>query len=138
MIQDAHPLRSGVPDGYEALYRIEVTAGSSSWLVNVDRLPSGFSGAGVAGNERQVRTGVGLGTITFPPGTKVRGAVGCYSCPNNTLANQRQVFVTDIDEAAGNAKLVLATPAGAAGDPADPTASANDSWIFVKLSLETV
>lgn len=140
MIQDASPVRDGVPDSYLAHYRIEVLVAATTWNVNLERLPSGFTGAGISPNPQQVRTGVGLGTIRFPAGFKVRMAKAGYSAPDNTLANQRQVYVTDIDEAAGTALIVVATVAGAASEPRDPTAlpAPNDSWIWVDLTLETV
>lgn len=140
MIQDASPVRDGVPDSYLAHYRIEVLVAATTWNVNLERFPSGFTGAGVAPNPQQVRTGVGLGTIRFPAGMKVRMANAGYSAPDNVLANQRQAFVSDIDEAAGTALIVIATAAGVASDPVAPTAAPapNDSWIWVDLTLEAV
>lgn len=141
MIQDAHPLRSGTPDGYDALYRIEVLVNNTTWNVNRDRLPSGFTGANVSPNPEQVRTGPGLGTITFPSGMKVRHAVASVSGPAGVdAAGQRQAFVTDIDETAGTARIVITTAPGVISDPVNPTAAPapNDSWIMVRLTLETV
>lgn len=141
MIQDASIIRDGVPDSYKAYYRIEVLAVTGPWNLNKDRVPSGFNGAGAVAGGFDVRTGVGLGAITFPAGFKVRCAKAGYSSPAAVnAANQRQVFVSDIDEAAGTAALVVTTAAGVISDPLAPTAlpAPNDSWIWVELTLETV
>jgi hypothetical protein len=140
MIADAHPMRSGVPDCYRALYRIEVLVAATTWNVNLERFPSGFTGANVAAAPQQVRTGAGLGTITFPAGMRVRGANANYSPPSNADASQRTVHVCDIDETLGTALLVLKDDTGAIADPVAPTAlpAPNDSWILVELTLETV
>lgn len=142
MIQDASPVRDGVPDSYKAYYRFEVLALAGPWNLNRDRLPSGFAGAGTGPADGvNGRTGVGLGAFTFPAGMKVRMAKAGYSSPAAVnAANQRQVFVSDIDEAAGTGAFVVTTSAGVISEPLAPTAlpAPNDSWIWVELTLETV
>lgn len=139
MIQDAHPLRSGSPDGYMVLYKIECLAPTGPWNIVTERMPSGFSGT--SATSFNVRAATGLGLIRFPPGFRVRGAKGSFSAPDNAIANMRNVFVTDVDEVAGTAAIGLAANNGAAfADPPAPTAAPapNDSIIFVELDLETV
>lgn len=142
MIQDASPVRDGVPDSYRAYYRIEVQAAAGPWNLNLERLPSGFSGNGTGpANGVNVRTGVGLGAIRFPSGMKVRMAHASVSSPTGVdAAGQRQAFVTDIDDVNGTALVVVTTAPGVISDPVAPTAlpALNDSWILVELTLETV
>ncbi|MET0414114.1 MAG: hypothetical protein ABW217_22585, partial [Polyangiaceae bacterium] len=72
MIQDAHPVRSGVPDCYQAKYKIDIVAAASNWAVNQERLPPGFAGA--TPNTPNAFVGTGLGRITFPQGFRVRSS----------------------------------------------------------------
>ena len=127
MIQDAHPMRSGVPDSYDALYKIDVVVAASTWTVNSDRLPSGF-GAGT-----NVFSATGIANIVFPAGMKVRCANAGVSAPTTTVGDQRSAEVVNINEAAGTAQIAItdrATPS-----LANPVIN---SIIWARLTLETV
>lgn len=137
MIQDAHPIRSGIPDHYAAKYRIDVIVAATTWNVNMERFPSGFGGQ--SASNVQARTGVGLGLITFPAGMRVRGAKAGYSAPSSADASQRTVHVSTINEAAGTATLTIKDDTGAVAEPVAPTSATSfDSTIWVELDLETV
>lgn len=127
MIQDAHPLRTGVPDGYEALYKIDVVVAASTWTVNADRLPSGF-GAG-----SNVFSATGIANIVFPAGMKVRDARASVSPPTTTVGDQRSADVVNINESAGTAQIAITDRAVPA--LANPVIN---SIIWVQLTLETV
>jgi hypothetical protein len=130
MIQDAHPMRSGVPDCYVAKYKIDVVVAAATWTVNMDRFPSGFGAPG-AGQNAFSATGIGL--ITFPPGMKVRNAHASVSAPTTTVADQRCADVVAINEAAGTASIAISDRAVPA--LANPVIN---SIIWVELTLETV
>ena len=130
MIQDAHPLRSGMPDGYVALYEIDIVVAATTWAVNQERFPSGFGGLAGSSNAFQA---TGVGALTFPAGMKVRGAKGNVDSDAITGA-QFHCFVTNINEAAGTCNFVITTT----GTPtvlANPTLNAT---VYVELDLETV
>lgn len=138
MIQDASPIRCGVPDAYSALYKIDVLVAATTWNVNLERLPSGFTGANVAGAPTQVRTGTGIGVITFPAGMRVRGYNANYSPPSNADASQRTVHLAAINETLGTAAVILEN-AGTTADPVAPTSATSfDSTIWVELTLESL
>jgi hypothetical protein len=132
MIQDAHPLRSGMPDGYVALYEIDIVVAATTWTVNQERLPSGFGGATAGSSNAFSATGVGA--LTFPAGMKVRGAKGNVDSDSIVAANQFHCFVTNINEAAGTCNFVITTT-GAPTVLANPTLN---STVYVELDLETV
>lgn len=131
MIQDAHPVRSGVPDCYQAKYKIDVVAAASNWTVNTERLPPGFSGQ--TPTNPQVRTGTGVGTITFPAGYRVRSSDIHVEAKVVTGANNFHAFLNNINEAAGTANVVIT--AIATSTLTDPTTGA---VIWAELDLETV
>jgi hypothetical protein len=127
MIQDAHPIRSGIPDHYKANYKIAVTVAASTWTVNDERMPSGF-GAGT-----NVFSATGIANLIFPAGQKVRGARASVAAPTAVIGSARHAQVTTINETLGTCQVMitdLAVPA-----LANPIV---DSIIFVELDLETV
>lgn len=107
MIQDAAPVRSGLPDGYDAHFKIDIAAGP---VGNIDlrRLPSGFTAT---------RTGVGLYNVTFPSCFAVRQASVTVDAQSVVAANQLDGYPANINANAGTATLVILTPAGALADP---------------------
>lgn len=131
MIQDAHPLRSGIPDGYVAKYEIDIVAAGVTHTLNQERLPSGFTGVGGTSN---TFAGTGLNQIRFPPGMKVRGATVVVDRRNTVAANQINSWVANIDEVNG-AAVVVTTINSAPTALADPPTGA---VIYVSLDLETV
>lgn len=135
MIQDAHPMRTGFPDSYVALFKIDVVVAATTWNVNMDRFPSGFGGQSAA--NVQSRTGVGVGSITFPPGMRVRGAQAQVSPPTAAAASYRTANVCNINEAAGTAQIMITDGGllGASPALADPVVN---SIIWAELDLETV
>jgi hypothetical protein len=127
MIQDAHPVRSGVPDHYKALYKIAVTVAASTWTVSDERMPSGFgAGSNVFGS-------TGIANLVFPAGQKVRGANAHIAAPTAVIGSARLAQVCNINEAAGTCQVMVydaATPS-----LANPIVN---STMFVELDLETV
>lgn len=131
MIQDAHPLRSGIPDGYSAFYKIDVTVAASTWTVDKARFPSGFGGGTAAGDNAFAGTGVGV--ISWPAGLKVRGSKVAVDSRGAT-GTQVLGWVTNINETTGTANIVFtstAAPATLANPPVN-------SVIYIELDLETV
>lgn len=122
MIQDAFPVRSGIPDHYLAKLKIDVAAGPV-YVLDQTRLPP---------NQFTVtRTGVGAGNVTFPPGMKVKGTGGTVDSKLVTAA-QFDAWLTNINEAAGTCNIVIVSVAGALADPAV------GAVIYADLDLETV
>lgn len=132
MIQDAHPVRSGVPDGYRALYKIDIVAAAATWTVNQERLPSGFEGATANSNNAFVATG--RGTIRFPAGMRVRGVQVCVDHKNNANGTQVLAFPGNVNETLGTMDI-LTTLTTAPSTLANPT---NGDVIYAELMLETV
>lgn len=132
MIQDAHPLRSGLPDGYQAKYKIDIVTAASTWTVNMERFPSGFGGATAL--TTNAFAAPGRGTLTFPAGMRVRGFKA--ACDHKNVANGTQVLVFpgNINETTGTLDI-LTTLTTAASTLANPTAG---DVIWVELDLETV
>jgi hypothetical protein len=131
VIQDAHPMRSGVPDCYVALYKIDVVVAASTWTVNSDRFPSGFgAGSNVFGS-------TGVANIVFPPGMKVRGAQAQVSPPTAAAASYRTANVCNINEAAGTAQIMITDGGLLGASPALANPLIN-SIIWAELDLETV
>lgn len=130
MIQDAHPVRSGVPDCYRALYKIDIVSAGATWTVNMERFPSGFGGAGAAQN---AFVSLGRGDVVFPPGMRVRGATAELDNKAVTAATQFDVNWANINETLGTASLIVT-------DRATPTLQnpTNGSVIYAVLELETV
>jgi|SRR4051812_13874420 hypothetical protein len=127
MIQDAHPMRSGVPDCYVAKYKIDVVVAATTWTLNSERLPSGFNAGG------NVFISTGRADLVFPAGMKVRGARAMVDNKAVTAAGQLDATLVNINEAAGTCSLIVtdrATPT-----LANPTAG---SVIYAELDLESV
>lgn len=134
MIQDAHPVRSGVPDLYQAKYKIDIVAAAATWTVNLERFPSGFGGTTQSPPTSNAFLATGQGRLTFPPTMKVRGAKGW--CDHKNVANGTQVLVFpgNVNEANGTIDI-LTTLTTAPSTLANPT---NGDVIYVDLDLETV
>lgn len=127
MIQDAHPMRSGVPDCYVAKYKIDVVVAATTWTLNGERLPSGFNAGG------NVFISTGRADIVFPPGLKVRGARAMVDNKAVTAVAQLDATWANINETAGTASLIItdkATPT-----LANPTAG---GVIYAELDLESI
>jgi hypothetical protein len=91
MIQDAHPVRSGVPDGYDVLIKVTKTAGPV-YTLDTTRLPSGFSvSAGAAGRMN----------VVFPTCFAVRWLGGAVDAKVFTVTSQRKVNPVNINPSAG-------------------------------------
>lgn len=130
MIQDAHPMRSGVPDCYRALYKIDIVVAATTWTINQERLPSGFGGVSGGSN---ARSNTGLAALTFPAGMRVRGVNCALESDVVTGAGNFHTFPANINEAAGTMNVIITTVATAT--LADPTLNAT---LWVELTLETV
>lgn len=130
MIQDAHPVRSGIPDCYQAKYKIDVVVAATTWTVNMERFPSGF---GAPGANQNAFSATGVGLILFPPGMKLRGSKASVQTPGVTAAEQRDAAVCNVSESAGTASIVIT-------DRAAPTLAnpVINSVIWVELDLETL
>jgi hypothetical protein len=123
VIQDASPQRCNCPDAYTFYGKADVVAGPL-YTQNTERVPnSAFT---------ITRTGVGVATLGFPAGQKVRGVSAAVDSKLATAA-QFDAYVTNINESAGTANLVIDS-AGAAA-LADPATGAVIYW---QLELETV
>lgn len=135
MIQDAHPVRSGVPDCYQAKYKIDIVAAASNWAVSVDRFPSGFGGVvnGAGQLTQNAFVSTGLGRITFPAGMRVRSSDIHVEAKVQTGAGNFHAFLNNINEAAGTADIVVT--AIATSTLTNPTTGA---VIWAELDLETV
>lgn len=112
MIQDASPLRCGIPDGYDAYYKLDVAAGP---VYNLDmrRLPSGFLAT---------RNAAGLIDVTFPTCFAVRWQGGGVDTKTNVVgvANQLDLYPVNINPAAGTMQIRITDHNNppAAADPA--------------------
>jgi hypothetical protein len=131
MIQDAHPVRSGIPDHYKAIYKIDVVVAASTWTINGERLPSGFNAGGNAFSS------TGVAAIVFPAGYKVRGAKAMVAAPTAAVASYRTAHVAAISEANGTANVVITDGGLGGASPALANPIVN-SIIFVELDLESV
>lgn len=131
MIQDAHPLRSGIPDGYQAKYKIDIVVAATTWTINTERMPSGFSGVSAA--SFNARSNTGLALLNFPAGQRVRGVKCHLESKVVTGAGNFHTFPANINETAGTMNVIITTVATAT--LADPTAG---TVLWVELDLETV
>lgn len=130
MIQDAHPMRSGVPDCYRALYKIDIVSSGVTHTVNMERFPSGFGGV-AGGTNAFVSTG--RMDITYPPGMRVRGAQASVDSKLLTAA-QFNAEVVNVNETAGTASIIV-TDSTATPALANP---ATGAVVYAELVLETV
>jgi len=126
MIQDAHPLRSGLPDGYIAWYKLTVSAGPV-YTLDTARLPSGFTAT---------RNAAGLIDVTFPTGFNARWNGGGVDTKTNVVgvANQLDVYPVNINAAAGTMQVRIT-------DHNNPPAAADPavgSDIHFSIALETL
>ncbi len=131
MIQDAHPVRSGIPDHYKAIYKIDVVVAATTWTINGDRLPSGFNAGGNAFSS------TGIAALVFPAGYRVRGAKASVHAPTTAVASQRSANVAAINETNGTANVVITDMGLLTASPALANPVIN-SIIFVELDLESV
>lgn len=137
MMQDAYPLRSGVPDGFDLLLKITVAVAASSWLLDTERLSPGVvsGAAAVTPGGLNVFAATGIASIAIPSGYRVRHASASVSAPTSTVADQRDAsftFSTAL-ETAGQLGLIItdrATPS-----LANPVVN---STIWARLTLETL
>lgn len=136
MIQDAHPVRSGIPDGYKALYKITSVVAASNWAIDQDRLPSGFGGV------RDPNTGLptanafvstGRGRISYPQGMRVRGIQICADrkLTSGTIAIIQPTLVNFVDGQTDFLYVITSAPTVLA----NPNVGED---IFVEVMLETV
>lgn len=97
MIQDAYPMRGGLPDGYVAHYKLDVTAGPA-YTLDMRRLPSGFTAT---------RNAAGLIDVTFPSCFAVRWYGGGVDNKTNVVGvtNQVDVYPVNINPSAGTMQV---------------------------------
>jgi hypothetical protein len=131
VIQDAHPVRSGIPDHYKAIYKIDVVVAATTWTINGERLPSGFNAGGNAFSAQ------GIGNLVFPAGYKVRGAKAIVVPPTTAVGSYRTAHVAAISETNGTANVVI-TDGGLLGASPILQNPVVNSIIFVELDLESV
>lgn len=132
MIQDASPMRSGVPDLYVALYKIDIVSSGVTHNVNLERFPSGFGG--ILPGSQQAFVSAGRMDVSFPIGMKVRGANVNVDAKAVTAAGQVLAWVDNINEALGTASIITTLNSA-------PTVLANpptNSVVYLELDLETV
>src|SRR5262245_618342 len=134
MIQDAHPIRSGIPDCYVARYKIDIVVAATTWTVNTERFPSGFGGTTQSPPSTNAFVATGQGRLTYPPGMRVRGVQIC--CDHKNVANGTQVltFPGNVNETNGKVDFLttLTTEPSTLANP-----SAGDV-VYVDVTLETV
>lgn len=107
MIQDASPVRDGIPDGYIAHYKIDIGAAQAGTL-DTRRLPPGFTAVYSGSN--------GIYNIGFPAASflAVRSPGANVDVQSTTNTNQINAMVVNINLTAGTAQVVCLTNAGAA------------------------
>lgn len=112
MIQDASPVRSGLPDGYLAHFKVDYLTAGTTYTLDTRRLPSGFS---------VTRASQGLLNVTFPTCFAVRWIGGGVDPKVTTDAAQCNVGPININPNAGTMQVIIqpaiATPV--ANDPAN-------------------
>lgn len=132
MIQDASPIRSGIPDHYRAVYKITVVNAANDWQLDQSRLPSGFSGR-TPGSSQCALGSAGRGRITLPTGLIVRG-VSAHADRFSVTGTQQNVFLGTINLVDGVIDFML-TPTTAPSTLTDPLVG---TVIYIGLDLETV